>query len=194
MADADGLLCSRHGCTLWFTGPPGVGKSTLSRIIAGRMKLSGYRVERVDSDDVRPIISPDLGYTKEDRDLNVQRLGYIAGLLARNGIIAIVASVSPYRAARLDVRRSLTEFVEIYVTCNPDVLLVRDPKGLYRDALANQKMNVTGISDPYEAPNAPEVIVDTSSDHPEVSAEKIWRALCKLNITVDGKGSTNTAG
>jgi len=170
------------GFTLWFTGMSGAGKSTISEAIERRLRALGARVEVLDGDVVRTHLSRGLGFSREDRDENIRRIGFVCELLTRNGVIAIVAAISPYRAVREEVRGRIENFVEVYVECPVEVLAERDVKGLYRKALAGEIANFTGISDPYEPPAAPEVTVHTSSETVEQSAERIWATLERLGL------------
>lgn len=168
--------------TLWFTGLPGSGKTTLSRLIEDRLRALGEKVEVLDGDEIRTGLCQDLGFSKADRDENIRRIGLVSELLSRNGIVAIVAAVSPYRAARNKVRSHTSRFVEIHVACPLPVLKERDPKGLYRRAASGQLAHLTGIDDPYEPPEAPEIVVDTSRQTVAESAEDIWAALEELGL------------
>ncbi|HEY2747137.1 MAG TPA: adenylyl-sulfate kinase [Polyangia bacterium] len=172
------------GFTLWFTGLSGAGKSTLSQPVADRLKALGHRVEILDGDVVRTNLSKGLGFSKEDRDTNIRRIGFVANLLARNGVAAITAAISPYRDVRDEVRKLVTDdgsgFVEVYVHCPIDVLAERDVKGLYKKALAGEIKNFTGVSDPYEAPLSPDVLVDSSKDSVQDGVERILAKLREL--------------
>jgi adenylyl-sulfate kinase len=170
------------GFTLWFTGMSGAGKSTISQIIEQRLRALGAKVEVLDGDVVRTHLSKGLTFSKEDRDENIRRIGFVCELLSRNGVIAIVAAISPYRAVREEVRAKVGDFVEVHVHCPIEVLADRDVKGLYRKALAGEIANFTGISDPYEPPLAPEVTVDSSQETPETSADRIWATLEHLGL------------
>jgi adenylyl-sulfate kinase len=170
------------GFTLWFTGMSGAGKSTISRQLELRLRERGARVEVLDGDVVRTHLSKGLGFSKEDRDENIRRIGFVCELLSRNGVIAIAAAISPYRAVRDEVRARIPNFVEVYVECPVDVLAERDVKGLYKRALAGEIAHFTGISDPYEAPLSPEVTVNSSQETPEQSVEKIWATLERLGL------------
>jgi adenylyl-sulfate kinase len=170
------------GFTLWFTGMSGAGKSTISRALELRLREHGARVEVLDGDVVRTHLSKGLGFSKEDRDENIRRIGFVCELLSRNGVIAIAAAISPYRAVRDEVRARIPNFVEVYVACPVDVLAERDVKGLYKRALAGEIPHFTGISDPYEAPLSPEVTVNSSEETPEQSVEKIWATLERLGL------------
>jgi len=170
------------GFTLWFTGMSGAGKSTISRQMELQLRERGAKVEVLDGDIVRTHLSKGLGFSKEDRDENIRRIGFVCELLSRNGVIAIAAAISPYRAVRDEVRTRIPNFVEVYVECPVDVLAERDVKGLYKRALAGEIPHFTGISDPYEAPLAPEVTVNSSLETPEQSVEKIWATLERLGL------------
>lgn len=171
-----------RGFTVWFTGVSGAGKSTLSHLLELRLRELGSKVEVLDGDVVRTHLSRGLGFGKEDRDENVRRIGFVCELLSRNGVIAIAAAISPYRAAREEVRARIPNFVEVYVTCPIEVLTERDVKGLYKKALAGDLPHFTGISDPYEPPLAPEVIVNSSVETPEQSLDRIWTTLQNLGL------------
>jgi adenylyl-sulfate kinase len=166
----------------WFTGLPGAGKSTIASIVAGRLRAHGAKVEVLDGDVVRSHLSRDLGFSKEDRDANIRRIGFVCQVLSRNGVIAIAAAISPYGAIRDEVRHRIGRFVEVYVECPLNVLIERDGKGLYKKALAGELLHFTGVSDPYEPPLEAEVTVHTGSESPEESAEKVWKTLESLNL------------
>jgi adenylyl-sulfate kinase len=170
------------GFTLWFTGMSGAGKSTLAHHLLDRLRSAGARVELLDGDVVRTYLSKGLGFSKEDRDENIRRIGFVCELLSRNGVITIVAAISPYRAVRDEVRSRIENFVEIYMECPVEVLAERDVKGLYKKALAGEIANFTGISDPYEPPESPEVAVNSSQETPEQSVERIWAKLEHLGL------------
>lgn len=170
------------GFTLWFTGMSGAGKSTISRALELRLRELGARVEVLDGDIVRTHLSKGLGFSKEDRDENIRRIGFVCELLSRNGVIAIAAAISPYRGVRDEVRARIPNFVEVHVHCPVEVLAERDVKGLYKRALAGEIPHFTGISDPYEPPLSPEVTVNSSSETPEQSVEKIWATLERLGL------------
>jgi adenylyl-sulfate kinase len=165
------------GLVIWFTGLSGAGKSTLARALSHRLIKDGFLVEILDGDEVRENLSRGLGFSKEDRDTNIRRIGFVARLLARNGVIVLAAAISPYRQPRDDVRRQVEEdgarFLEVYVHCPIDVLIERDVKGLYKKALAGEVKNFTGISDPYERPLHPDIEVDSSTETIEQSVERI---------------------
>jgi adenylyl-sulfate kinase len=170
------------GFTLWFTGLSGAGKSTISERIFERLRAQGAKVELLDGDVVRTHLSKGLGFSKEDRDTNIRRIGFVCELLSRNGVIALVAAISPYRAVREEVRATLENFVEVYVHCPIEVLAERDVKGLYKKALAGEIQSFTGVSDPYEPPANPEVAVDSSAEPVEVSVEKVWSKLQHMGL------------
>src|SRR5690348_8504660 len=165
------------GFTLWFTGLSGAGKSTLAGMAAEELRRRGYRVEVLDGDEVRTNLSKGLGFSKEDRDTNIRRIGYVCRLLARNGVIAIAAAISPYREVRDEVRRQHDRFFEAYVECPLETLVERDVKGLYKKALAGELKGFTGVSDPYEPPFNPELTVITSGEKPEESLTRLINSL-----------------
>jgi len=165
------------GCTLWFTGMSGSGKSTLSALVAERLRSLGARVEVIDGDIVRTRLCKGLGFSKDDREENISRIGFVCELLSRHGVIAIAAAISPYRACREELRSRIPNFIEVYMQCPVEVLVERDVKGLYKRALAGEIPHFTGISDPYEAPAAPEVTIDSSKDTLEYSLASILRLL-----------------
>jgi adenylyl-sulfate kinase len=172
------------GFTLWFTGLSGAGKSTLSAPISEKLRALGHQVEILDGDVVRTNLSKGLGFSKEDRDTNIRRIGFVSNLLSRNGVVAVTAAISPYRSVRDEVRQMITNdgagFVEVFVSCPIAVLAERDVKGLYKKALAGEIKNFTGVDDPYEAPLNPEVVVDSSVEKVEDSVNKILDRLREL--------------
>jgi len=149
------------GFTLWFTGLSGAGKSTLAGHISQELRRRGLNVEILDGDEVRTNLSKGLGFSKEDRDTNIKRIGYVCKLLTRNGVVAISAAISPYREIRDFNREQIGQFIEVYVQCTIEELTRRDVKGLYKKALAGEIKNFTGVSDPYEAPLKAEITVDS---------------------------------
>jgi adenylylsulfate kinase len=174
---------SAQGFTLWFTGLSGSGKSTLAQYLTPILIERGCKVEVLDGDEIRENLSKGLGFSKEDRDTNIRRIGYVANLLSRNGVVSITAAISPYQAIRDELRgKSQAPFIEIYVEAPLDVLEGRDTKGLYKKARAGIIKNFTGVSDPYEAPVKPEVAVHTADESIEESAEKILAYLKKRGL------------
>ncbi len=169
-----------QGFVLWFTGLSGSGKSTLTTRVAAELRRRGVHVETLDGDEVRKNLSRGLGFSREDRDANIRRIGFVAKLIARSGACAIAAAISPYRSVRDEVRRSTDRFCEVYCECPIEVLAERDPKGLYKKALAGEIKHFTGVDDPYEAPQAPEVHLYTDSEEPEQSVGKILTRLEEL--------------
>jgi len=166
--------------TLWFTGMSGSGKSTVSEIVEVILRDAGYKVEVLDGDIVRTNLSKGLGFSKEDRDLNIKRIGFVCNLLTRNGVIAIAAAISPYKEVRDYNRREIGDFIEIFCKCPLEVLIDRDVKGLYKKALAGEIENFTGVSDPYEEPEKPEVTIESDSETPEESARKVLDKMIEL--------------
>jgi adenylyl-sulfate kinase len=173
---------THKGFTIWLTGLSGAGKSTVSHLLEERLRAVGGRVEVLDGDVVRTWLSKGLGFTKEDRDENIRRIGFVCELLSRNGVIAIASTISPYREVREEVRARIGNFVEVFVECPIEVLAKRDVKGLYKKALAGEIAHFTGISDPYEPPLLPEVVVNSSMETPEQSVAKIWATLESLAL------------
>ena len=171
-----------QGFVVWLTGLSGAGKSTLAQRLRQELISAGRNVEILDGDEVRKNLSAGLGFSKEDRDTNVRRLGYVASLIARSGGVAIVAAISPYRAVRDEVRGSIPRFVEVYVRCSIGELSRRDVKGLYAKALAGEIPQFTGVSDPYEEPLHPHVTVDSERQTIEQSFDAVFRALERLGL------------
>jgi adenylyl-sulfate kinase len=167
----------RLGFTLWLTGLSGAGKSTIAKLVADRLRKCGSRVELLDGDVIRTQICNGLSFSRADRDENIRRIGVLCEMLSRHDVIVIVAAISPYRAARNQLRLMLHPFIEVYVDCPLDVLIARDTKGLYRKAIAGEIVNFTGISDPYEAPLCPDVIVRTAYEAPQESACRVLSVL-----------------
>jgi adenylylsulfate kinase len=168
------------GCTLWFTGLSGSGKTTVSNLVEEELRRRGHKVELLDGDIIRTNLSKGLGFSKEDRDTNIKRIAFVAQLLTRNGVIAITAAISPYRETREHARREIADFVEVFVNCPVEVCIQRDVKGLYKKALAGEIECFTGVSDPYEEPASPEVVLDTVRETAEESAAKVIGRLEEL--------------
>ncbi|MFW6069135.1 MAG: adenylyl-sulfate kinase [Chloroflexota bacterium] len=161
------------GFVLWMTGLSGAGKTTIALILVEELKKQGLKVERLDGDVVRQSLTRDLGFTKEDRDKNIERVTFVAKLLSRNGVACVCSFISPYQAVRDQVREETTNFIEVFVDAPLEVVMERDVKGLYAKAVAGEIPNFTGISDPFEAPIAPEIHVRTDRQTPEESAQVI---------------------
>ncbi|MBM4415147.1 MAG: adenylyl-sulfate kinase [Chloroflexi bacterium] len=168
---------AQPGFVVWFTGLSGAGKSTLAEALAPVLRERGVPVEILDGDEVRTNLSKGLGFSKEDRDTNILRIGYVAKLLARNGVGVITAAISPYADIRNQVRAQVPNFIEVHVDCSIDELTRRDVKGLYAKALRGEIANFTGVSDPYEAPEHPEVRVNSES---QTEAESLADILATL--------------
>jgi adenylylsulfate kinase len=174
------------GFTLWFTGLSGAGKSSLAEAVADVLVSRGRFVEILDGDEVRRNLSTGLGFSKEDRDTNIRRIGFVAGLLSRNGVVAIAAAISPYRAVREEVSRAhQAPFVEVYVDCPLAELVKRDRKGLYARALRGEIPNFTGVSDPYEPPVAPDIHIRTDRELVTESRDRIVMWLEQRRLVRD---------
>jgi adenylylsulfate kinase len=173
-----------EGFTLWLTGLPGAGKSTLASLAAAALRGRGYRVEILDGDEVRTHLSKDLGFSKADRDANIRRIGYVCKLLSRNGVIAITAAISPYREIRDEVRQQHERFVEVYVKCSLEKLFERDAKGLYAQALKGEIPFFTGVSDPYEEPLNPELVIRSDSEDAQTSVQRLLGKLEELGYVL----------
>jgi adenylyl-sulfate kinase len=169
-----------QGFVLWFTGLSGSGKTTLAKLIEKDLVARGIRVERLDGDVVRQSLTADLGFSKEDRDKNIQRVTFVAKLLSRNGVGVLASFISPYRATRDWVRSEVTNFIEVFVDCSLEECIRRDAKGLYAKALAGEIPEFTGVSDPYEPPSDPEITVNTAEESIEESFSKILAYLEEL--------------
>jgi adenylylsulfate kinase len=179
----------RKGFTLWFTGLSGAGKTTLARLVETELKNRGHKVEVLDGDIIRTNLSKGLGFSKEDRDTNIRRIGFVCGLLSRNDVIAVAAAISPYRAVRDEVRHNVGQFVEVFVKCPIEILIERDVKGLYKQALAGEVQHFTGLDDPYEEPLNPEVVVETHLEPPAASATRIIQKLEALAFVASAENA-----
>ncbi|HLI89136.1 MAG TPA: adenylyl-sulfate kinase [Ktedonobacteraceae bacterium] len=168
------------GFTIWFTGLSGAGKSTLSKLVEARLQARGRNVEILDGDVVRTHLSKGLGFSREDRDTNIKRIAFVCKLLTRNGAACISAAIAPYRETRAWAREEIGNFVEVYVKCPLEVCRQRDVKGLYKLADEGKIQNFTGVSDPYEEPENPELVVETDKETPEESADRIIARLEEL--------------
>jgi adenylylsulfate kinase len=168
------------GFTIWFTGLSGAGKSTLSEVIEHRLKSQGRNVEVLDGDVVRTHLSKGLGFSKEDRDTNIKRIAFVCSLLTRNGVACISAAISPYRETRGWARNQIGNFIEVYVKCPIDICRQRDVKGLYKLADEGKIKEFTGVSDPYEEPEHPELIVETDRETVQESVARIFAKLEEL--------------
>ena len=168
------------GFVVWFTGLSGAGKSTIANALQAELARRGRQAELLDGDEVRTHLSKGLGFSKEDRDTNIRRIGYVARLVARSGGVAITAAISPYRDVRDEIRAQTPGFVEVFVRCPLETLVERDVKGLYRKAIAGEIANFTGVSDPYEEPLNPDVVCDSSKETVEQSLAKVVDKLERL--------------
>jgi adenylyl-sulfate kinase len=170
-----------HGFVVWLTGLPGSGKTTIARRLLQDLRARNRKVELFDGDEVRRNLSKGLGFSKEDRDTHNKRIIYVCKLLTRNGVNAIVSLISPYRSTRAYARKHLPKFLEVYLKCSVNECIRRDPKGLYKKALAGEITNMTGIQDPYEEPQTPEVILDTEHDRTTENVAKVLQKLEQLH-------------
>jgi adenylylsulfate kinase len=165
------------GFTIWFTGLSGSGKTTISKLVEEELRRRGKKVEVLDGDVVRTNLSKGLGFSKEDRDINIRRIGFVCHILSRNGVVAVAAAISPYKEIRDENRKLIGEFVEVFCKCPLETLVERDIKGLYKKAIAGEIKNFTGVSDPYEDPESPEVVCPTDGETPEESAARVITKL-----------------
>jgi len=168
------------GVTVWFTGLPCSGKTTIADRVAEVLREKGHKVERLDGDIVRKSLTSDLGFSKEDRDENIKRVTFVAKLLTRNGVKVLATFVSPYIERRRKSREEIGEFMEVYVRCPVDECMKRDVKGMYRKALAGEITGFTGVDDPYEEPPNPELILDTDKGTVEESVQKVLEKMESL--------------
>ena len=182
------------GFTIWFTGLSGSGKTTLSKRLESELRRRGIlKIELLDGDVIRTHLSKGLGFSKEDRDANIKRIGFVCKLLSRNGVVAIAAAISPYREIRDVNRKEIGDFVEVYCKCPLEVCIRRDVKGLYRKALAGEIRNYTGVDDPYQEPLKPEVTLETDRETPEQSVMKIIQKLEVLGYLPPAEEGVYTA-
>jgi len=170
------------GVTLWFTGLPCSGKSAIADRVADILKNRGYRVERLDGDIVRQSLTRDLGFSREDRNENIRRVTFVAKLLTRNGVFVLTSFISPYREIRAHARQEIGSFLEVYTKCPLDVCIQRDVKGMYKKAMEGKIKEFTGISDPYEEPLQPEILIETDKETLEEGAVRVLAKLKDLGF------------
>lgn len=173
--------CNQKGFTLWFTGLPCSGKSAVANRVAEILRERGMRVERLDGDIVRQSLTSDLGFSREDRNENIRRVTFVAKLLTRNGVAVLTSFISPYREIRAQSRQEIGNFIEVYTKCALEVCIERDIKGMYKKAMKGEIKEFTGISDPYEEPSNPEILLQTDKETLEESAQKVLRRLKELD-------------
>jgi adenylylsulfate kinase len=169
-----------QGFTIWFTGLPCCGKTTIADQVAVILKKRNYLVERLDGDLIRQNLSSDLSFSKKDRDENIRRATFLAKMLSRNNVVVLASFVSPYRKQRKRARKEIKNFVEVYVRCPVKICMKRDVKGMYRKALEGKITHFTGVDDPYEEPEDPELIVDTDIESVEESVDKVLKKIEEL--------------
>lgn len=172
--------CQERGFTLWFTGLPCSGKSAVADRVAEILRARGLRVERLDGDIVRQDLTRDLGFSREDRNENIRRVTFVAKLLTRNGVAVLTSFISPYRDIRARARQEIGNFIEVYTKCSLETCIQRDVKGMYQKAIRGEIKEFTGISDPYEEPENPEILLETDRETLEESAAKVIRRLEEL--------------
>ena len=172
--------CDQKGFTLWFTGLPCSGKSAVADRVAGILRERGMRVERLDGDIVRQSLTRDLGFSRKDRDENIRRVTFVAKLLTRNGVAVLTSFISPYREIRAESRREISDFIEVYAKCSLEVCIQRDVKGMYQKAMKGEIKEFTGISDPYEEPLNPEILLQTDQETLDESVQRVLRRLGEL--------------
>src|SRR5436309_1455284 len=178
----------KEGVVLWLTGLSGAGKSTLAEAVVPRLRSAGRKIEILDGDSLRTHLSKGLGFSREDRDTHIARVAFVAHLLARNGVVVVVSAISPFRETREKARALIGDFVEIFVAPPLEECIRRDVKGLYKKALAGEIKQFTGISDPYEAPENPELSIDTSTLSVEDGVARILARLRELSL-LDAHGT-----
>ncbi len=173
----DSRQLQKKGFVVWFTGLSGSGKTTIAKLVEKELKSRGINTERLDGDVVRQSLTRDLGFSKEDRDKNIERVTFVAKLLSRNQVAVLAAFISPYQAARDIARQECTNFIEVFVHAPLDVCIERDTKGMYKKAIAGELLEFTGISDPYESPVNAELLIPTHQETPEESAARLFGYL-----------------
>ena len=196
MPDKEGRIpVTKQGFTVWLTGLPSSGKSTIANLLAAEIQGHGLPVVNLDGDEVRLRLSKGLGFSKEDRDENIRRISYVARVASEMGGVAITSAISPYRAIRDEARAEIAQFVEVFVSCPVEVCIERDVKGLYKKALAGEIKGFTGIDDPYEEPLQPELVVHTDLESEQESIDKILDTLHSqglLSASGDASATNNT--
>ena len=183
-------MAGEEGFTLWFTGLSGAGKTTISELVVEELQSRGSAIEVLDGDVVRQNLSKGLGFSKEDRDTNIRRVAFVADLLSRNGVPVITAAISPYREIRDEAREMMDgRFIEAYVKASVEECERRDVKGLYAKARSGEIKEFTGVSDPYEPPENPEVVLETEEESPEESAQRIIEYLEERGLIPPARGA-----
>lgn len=183
---------AHKGVTIWFTGLSGAGKSTIAEILDPKLREIGMKVESLDGDVIRTNLSKGLGFSKEDRDLNVLRVGFVCDLLTRNGVVVIASLISPYEEIRQKNRALIGNYIEVHVATPIDECANRDPKGLYKKAYAGEIKGFTGIDDPYEDPVNPEIVLDTLNNTPEQCADIVIKYMIEKGYLPSGERSEDS--
>jgi len=183
------MKANGNACVVWLTGLPGSGKTTVGRRIVEDLCKRGIKAEILDGDEIRSAISSELGFSKRDREIHPHRVIYLSKLLSKNGIVAVVALISPYRSIREYARQDLENFIEVWMNCSLETCMSRDPKGLYKNAKEGKVTNLTGIQDPYERPTNPEITLDTDANEPEGCAKIVLEYLQKERKLIDADGN-----
>lgn len=186
-------MSPQNGFTLWLTGLSGAGKTSIAQALEARLQAQGRYVERLDGDTVRQGLTRDLGFSKEDRDKNIERVTYVAKLLSRNGVAVLCAFISPYRAARDLARSETTQFIEVHVHAPLEVCIQRDVKGLYAKALSGELKQFTGVDDPYEAPLSPEIVLETHKQTLDESVAQVWAYLQARGLVAGNSEDTSNS-
>jgi adenylylsulfate kinase len=179
------MMKKHQGYTIWFTGLPCCGKTTIANQVAVLLKKKGYLVEQLDGDIIRQNFSSDLSFSKKDRDENIKRATFLAKMLSRNNVVVLASFVSPYRKERRKARKEIKNFVEVFVRCPVKICMKRDVKGMYKKALEGKIQHFTGVDDPYEEPEHPELIVDTDIESLDESVEKVIKKIQELGFLTE---------
>jgi adenylylsulfate kinase len=176
-----------NGFCIWLTGLSASGKTTIAQLVENALLARGFKVQVLDGDVIRTNLCAGLGFSRLDREINLRRIAFVAGLLVHHGVVVVVSAISPYQSIREEVRSTIGEFVEVYLNCPLEVCMQRDPKGLYRKALAGEIQNFTGIDDPFETPRQPDIEIDNGKEYPEKCLHDILSCLEALHKIPPGR-------